>query len=341
MIFNISTRPLHTAFAPLFWIFDETIPKGEKPTPENFRKCFLEKCRKNEKPGPLEKMLLATFAGGGGILGGGLLYAFGRFKDSKLWKIFGGIISLGGMVSVVTGLIQYSRLEFDKLFNLTPRNNGGPVPSGQPDPVSPPVQSPPSDSENSSEAIPRNRSLVIIGEGSISEAHQDRNMNNENIPEDERTLPGDIKEPTMFESARRVGKGTVKKAVSVASDTLQDPLVSGLVLIFGGAKIFLVVEALKAFQAFQRGEFKFEDVDPKTGKKTEYSYKNTSPQKLFEEACKKLGVGKNATPDEVKKAYRNAAFKHHPDRNPGDKDAEHKFKEAAAAYEIICKHRGW
>lgn len=48
-----------------------------------------------------------------------------------------------------------------------------------------------------------------------------------------------------------------------------------------------------------------------------------------------LGVAKSATPDEIKKAYRKVAMQFHPDRNPGDKAAEDKFKEAAEAYEIL------
>lgn len=48
-----------------------------------------------------------------------------------------------------------------------------------------------------------------------------------------------------------------------------------------------------------------------------------------------LGVAKTATPDEIKSAYRKLALKYHPDKNPGDKAAEEKFKEAAAAYEVL------
>ncbi len=48
-----------------------------------------------------------------------------------------------------------------------------------------------------------------------------------------------------------------------------------------------------------------------------------------------LGVAKNASEDEIKKAYRKIAIKYHPDRNPGDKEAEEKFKEAAEAYDVL------
>ncbi|MEN1956536.1 molecular chaperone DnaJ [Luteimonas changyuni] len=48
-----------------------------------------------------------------------------------------------------------------------------------------------------------------------------------------------------------------------------------------------------------------------------------------------LGVGRNATEDELKKAYRRSAMKHHPDRNPGDHVAEAAFKECKEAYEVL------
>ena len=48
-----------------------------------------------------------------------------------------------------------------------------------------------------------------------------------------------------------------------------------------------------------------------------------------------LGVHKNATADEIKKAYRTLAFKYHPDRNPGDTVAEEKFKKITVAYDTL------
>ena len=48
-----------------------------------------------------------------------------------------------------------------------------------------------------------------------------------------------------------------------------------------------------------------------------------------------LGVDRGASADEIKKAYRKAALKYHPDKNPGDKEAEEKFKEAAEAYDVL------
>ncbi len=49
-----------------------------------------------------------------------------------------------------------------------------------------------------------------------------------------------------------------------------------------------------------------------------------------------LGVSRSGSDQEIKSAYRQMALKYHPDRNPGDKDAEERFKEAAEAYSVLC-----
>ena len=52
-----------------------------------------------------------------------------------------------------------------------------------------------------------------------------------------------------------------------------------------------------------------------------------------------LNVSKNASADEIKKAYRDSALKYHPDRNPGDKVSEDKFKEISAAYSVLSDEK--
>ena len=52
-----------------------------------------------------------------------------------------------------------------------------------------------------------------------------------------------------------------------------------------------------------------------------------------------LGVDRSASSEELKKAYRKVAMKYHPDRNPGDEEAEEKFKEVNDAYQQIKEHQ--
>src|ERR1700740_692532 len=49
-----------------------------------------------------------------------------------------------------------------------------------------------------------------------------------------------------------------------------------------------------------------------------------------------LGVGRTTGTEELKKAYRKLAVQHHPDKNPGDKKSEERFKELSEAYEVLC-----
>ena len=71
--------------------------------------------------------------------------------------------------------------------------------------------------------------------------------------------------------------------------------------------------------------------NPLRGTRQRYNYYHVMPKDFYET----LGVNKNASEDEVKRAYRKLAQKYHPDRNKGDKSTEQRFKEINAAYEVL------
>src|ERR671918_17856 len=56
---------------------------------------------------------------------------------------------------------------------------------------------------------------------------------------------------------------------------------------------------------------------------------------MAEDLYRELGVSKNASAEDIKKAYRKLARQYHPDRNPGDSAAEEKFKDVQAAYDVL------
>ena len=332
MILNISTKPVSTVFAPLFWIFDENLPKDEEATTENFKKCYLERCKKKQPPGHVEKRLLIEFLGCLGILGGGAIWLYGRFKNSSLFKIIGGVCAIGGVGSTVTGAIKHYTLGISELLKLNSKKSDR-TKSGEKNEAEeePPIQTPPPRNSQEADPIPKNRSLVPVNK------QESKDDTKEDKPEEDFNIE-DLPEPTIREQLLRIGGGSADKVYEFLEERPQ--LKHMLNILPGGSEVLLAIEAAKLFSEFQKGNLKFEKIDPATGQKTQYNYSDDK-EMLFKEACVELGVKEDATEEEVKKAYRLEARKHHPDRNPGDLEAEGRFKNKSLAYEIIRKHKGW
>ena len=324
------------AFAPLFWLFDETIPKDEKPTLENFKNCYLNK---KTKPGGAEKRLLIELLGGLGVIGGVTLWIYGWFKNSNLWKYLGGGLSLGGLGATVTGIVKYYKLGIGELLKFDPKKadkKDRKQDDLDPTPVQTPPSSPPASSQSSSGPVSVDTRLVIVKK---SEDRNGEKSENKQGVENNFGIEEELQVSSARQQALNISTGFVHACAEITSDFLKDhPNLKPFVYMFPGVKELLFIDDV--IKKFKEGKSNFEYYDPEDKETRTYTYSNNTERKL-NDAYKTLGVNEGSTEEEVKKAYRDAAMKHHPDRNPGDDEAPQKFKNAALAYEVIQNYKGW
>lgn len=318
MTSNILTKPIHKVFAPLFWILDESLPKDEEPTLENFKNCYVNKCKKKEPPGWLEKRLLLEFLGGLGILGGGAFWLYGKFKDSTFWKVAGGVCAIGGIGSGGTGFIKNWQLKIGELLKLNPKKPGSALSEQQPAPIQ-------------TSSSPPGTSLMIVSSDGNEMKEGPESLDDFNFEV--------LQEPSLIQQLSNITKKFADKSIDEVYDFFRDhPRLQFLASVLpGGVQVILAIEAAKAFK---EGKFTFEGIDPETGGSRQYNYSDNK-DKLFKAFCQELEVNENASKEEIKAAYRKAARTYHPDRNPGDLVALEKFKKAATAYEFIREYQGW
>lgn len=375
MAIRVSNKPVHILFAPIFWLLDNTGPKGEKPTPRNFRKCYERLAEKKEKPGGLEKRLFLEMLGGLGILGGGICWLYGYFKDSSLFKFLGGAISLGGLASGAVGIFKYFSLDFGNLFTMKKSKKkdspgaSGPAPSGGPEPSSEdeksdksggPRTKKPSDSKKGSRA--KGTALTVVPQDPEMPS-PDEPAGGKNKDKNDKNEPDD---PGLGEQLLRILKGSAKKTLKVLSGskgTWGNAFVEAGMFIFTGPITFLAYEALKAFcgddaqdKVFTeeekkkneraRSEYydsKFSQQDPHEGYNGYIKDLNKLIKTYNKEPLERVGklgdLTEGSSDEDFKKAYKALAFKFHPDRNPGDEEAPKRFKAATEAYDFIIEYR--
>lgn len=350
MILNISTQPVNILYSPLFWFLDEKRDQAQRPTPKNFRDCYLEKCSKNQMPGDLEKRLCSEFLGGLGIIGGGLFWLYGHFKEKSFFKYIGGLLSLSGIGSLVTGLIKFNTLGFKALFDIKSENQSPTNNSTSPEPSS---ETPEVEKENItvqpdavvSESFSKNFALIVVNNPDASK--ETELGKSEEIKLDFSTL----KSPTFLTQTGRIAYGVlsfIQRKANEHHEILNDPAVQIFTYAVGGKYLFLALNIFGIYQEFRKGDFKFKTEDGK-----EYSYdeftKTFTQEEKYKKACEVVGVNPSELDSKeekearemLKKAWRAKAFQYHPDRNPGDKEAEDNFKNLSVAIEEICLYKGW
>lgn len=341
-ILDISTKLVSMAFAPLFWIFDETRKADEKPTLENFNKCYHKKCSKNQKPGELEKRLLLELLGGLGFIGGALLSLYGYAKKSKLFKIIGGAFTLSGLGSFITGCIKYFTLGINEIGKINNSENK-------------------EKKKDTNKTTPKPSGTALT----IYSGSQDKKPTTGSLP------PECFINPTYIQQIQRILNGVINKLneqLKKNKNLWGDPSIETAMFIFANPTVFVAYRAMKDFYglgdeqliAGSNEEQQFYEDTSKA--RTEYYNSQFSGHDASIEYRKEIDrlnelvseynlscgpseaklnqVKEDLTDDEIKKIYRKLAFKFHPDRNPGDdKEAEIKFKDATKAYDLICEYR--
>lgn len=347
-LMDISTKSVSAAFAPLYWLLDESKKLDEKPTVENFKRCYQEKCAKNQKPGGLEKRLLLECLGGLGFIGGAILSLYGYVRKSKLFQVIGGALALSGVGSFITGLVKYFTLGINKIGKI---NNS----------ESKKQKAPIKENKKAETIIPSSGKALII-----------YSAPKDGIPAIPLLLQEGFIDPSYAKQIQRILVGSISKLhekLRKNRDFWGDPSLEAAMFIFSNPAVFVAFRAMKDFYGLGglgNEQFVFDNdkdrqfYEDSNKARTEYydsRFATTDPkneyQKKIDEFNKLLGeynagckssedrlkeVNENSIDDEVKRVYRKLARKFHPDRNPGDTEAERKFKAATEAYDLICEY---